>query len=94
MKAFLNFLILSAVLCGFTVVAAQNLNRTLSDTLVGLQVKISYVVPPLSESVTIQNDSLAPDIERRNDTIYKNTLFGRDDQLIQSLAAFRFGAKE
>ena len=151
MKVLFKFLILSAALCGFTVVvAAQNLNRTLSgtvvtqqfelvpnvsieietssgklttvtngegafsikvpseplsvrffgknlgevtrifavtDTLVNLQIKISYVVPPLSESVTIQNDSLAPDIERRNDTVYKNTLFGRDDQLIQTLAA-------
>jgi len=58
-----------------------------TDTLVGLRIKIAYVVPPVSASVTIENDSLAPDIERRNDTVYKNTLFGRDDQLIQSLAA-------
>src|SRR5205085_4443485 len=30
---------------------------------------------------------LDPAIDRRNDVIYKNTLFGRDDQLVQTLNA-------
>ncbi|MEP6911433.1 MAG: hypothetical protein ABI923_01690 [bacterium] len=30
---------------------------------------------------------LDPTIDRRNDTIYKNTLFERDDQLVQTLNA-------
>ncbi len=58
-----------------------------ADTLVNLQIKISYTVAAVNESVTIQADSLTPEIDRRNDTIYKNTLFGRDDQIIQGLNA-------
>ncbi len=52
-----------------------------------LQVRITYVVPPLSETVTIQAEALTPQIELRNGTIYKNSLFTRDDQLIQTLNA-------
>ena len=37
--------------------------------------------------MTITDDALSPEIERRNDAIYKNNLFGRDDQLIQTLNA-------
>ena len=58
-----------------------------SDKLENLQIKINYVVSPINESVTIQAETLTPEIETRNDTIYKNTLFGRDDQLIQTLNA-------
>jgi hypothetical protein len=52
-----------------------------------LQIKINYVVPPINESVVIEDDALAPDVERRNASVYNNTLFGRDDQLIQTLNA-------
>ena len=58
-----------------------------TETLENVQIKISYVVSPINESVTIEDDTLTPEIEQRNDTIYKNTLFGRDDQLIQTLNA-------
>ncbi len=58
-----------------------------TDTLSGLQIKVSYIVAPVNESVTIQADSVTPEVDRRNDTVYKNTLFGRDDQVIQSLNA-------
>ncbi|MGH9945914.1 MAG: TonB-dependent receptor [Pyrinomonadaceae bacterium] len=58
-----------------------------SDELGNLQLKIAYLVPPISESVTITADALAPDAELRNDAIYKNSLFGRDDQLIFTLNA-------
>ncbi|MDQ3320927.1 MAG: TonB-dependent receptor [Acidobacteriota bacterium] len=57
------------------------------DQIENVQIKISYIVPPINESVVIQAENLSPEVERRNDTIYKNTLFGRDDQLIQSLNA-------
>ncbi len=59
----------------------------LSDKLDNLQIKISYIVPPVNENVTIQANTLTPEIERRNDSVYNNTLFGRDDQLIQTLNA-------
>jgi outer membrane receptor protein involved in Fe transport len=57
------------------------------DKIQDVQIKVSFVVPPVNETVTIQADTLAPDIEIRNDTIYKNFLFNRDDQLIQTLNA-------
>ena len=57
------------------------------DSLINLQIKISYIVPPINENVMIQANSLSPEVETRGDTIYKNTLFGRDDQLIQTLNA-------
>ena len=44
-------------------------------------------MPPISETVTIQDDTLTPDLETRNDTVYKNFLLNRDDQIIQSLNA-------
>jgi outer membrane receptor protein involved in Fe transport len=52
-----------------------------------LQIKVAYVVPPVSESVTITDEALSPEIELRNESVYNNTLFGRDDQLIQTLNA-------
>lgn len=57
------------------------------EKIENLQIKVVFVVPPVSESVIIQDNSLAPDVERRNEAIYNNTLFGRDDQIIQSLNA-------
>ncbi|MER3429595.1 MAG: hypothetical protein C4324_00875 [Blastocatellia bacterium] len=58
-----------------------------SEKVSGLQIKITYVVPPIVETVTIVADTLTPDIEYRNQSVYDNTLFGRDDQLIQSINA-------
>lgn len=58
-----------------------------SEKIENVQIKVVFVVPPVSESVVIQDNSLAPDVERRNASVYNNTLFGRDDQVIQSLNA-------
>jgi outer membrane receptor protein involved in Fe transport len=58
-----------------------------TDKIENLQIKVAFVVPPISESVVIEDDALTPDIERRNESVYNNTLFGRDDQLIQTLNA-------
>jgi outer membrane receptor protein involved in Fe transport len=52
-----------------------------------LQIKIAYKIAPVHETVVIEDSTLAPDIETRNRTVYENTLFGRDDQLINTLAA-------
>ncbi len=52
-----------------------------------LQIKVSYIIPPIHESVVIEATALDPTLDRRNDTVYKNTLFLRDDQLIQTLNA-------
>jgi outer membrane receptor protein involved in Fe transport len=58
-----------------------------TDKLENIRIKIAFVIPPISESVVIEDNSLSPEIERRNDSVYTNTLFGRDDQIIQSLNA-------
>ncbi len=42
---------------------------------------------PVSESVTIRDEALSPTVDFRNDTIYKNSLFTRDDQMIFTLNA-------
>lgn len=52
-----------------------------------LIVKINYIVPPIAETVTIQAGSLEPSVEFRNGAIYTDSLFNRDDQLIQTLNA-------
>jgi len=52
-----------------------------------LQIKVEIVVPPIHESVVIVSTALEPAVERRNDAIYKNTLFGRDDQILFTLNA-------
>ena len=57
-----------------------------ADRIDNIQLQI-ILIPPISESVTITADDLSPEIQFRNDTIYKNSLFGRDDQLIFTLNA-------
>lgn len=52
-----------------------------------LQVKVELLIPSVHESVVIQGTALDPTIDRRNDAVYKNTLFGRDDQLVETLNA-------
>jgi hypothetical protein len=58
-----------------------------NDQTGNLLIKITVVVAPIQESVVIQNTALNPTIDQRNDTVYKNTLFERDDQLVETLNA-------
>jgi hypothetical protein len=58
-----------------------------SDPTENLKIKVELIVPTIHESVVITANALDPTVDRRNDTIYKNTLFGRDDQLLQTLNA-------
>ncbi len=60
---------------------------SVTETLIRLQIKTSFVVRPINENVTIEANTLTPEVEQRNESIYKNTLFGRDDQLLQTLNA-------
>jgi TonB dependent receptor/Carboxypeptidase regulatory-like domain/TonB-dependent Receptor Plug Domain len=50
-----------------------------------LQLRIRYDIPRVEESLVITAAAPDPAIDRRNDTIYKNTLFLRDDQLFETL---------
>lgn len=59
----------------------------LEESAENLQIRVAFIVPPIHESVVIEATGLDPAINQRNDTVYKNTLFLRDDQLIQTLNA-------
>ena len=57
------------------------------EAIEGLRLLVEYVVPPIHESIVIVDSSLDPGVERRNEEIYRGTLFSRDDQLFDTLAA-------
>jgi outer membrane receptor protein involved in Fe transport len=50
-----------------------------------LHLKIHYVIPRAQETLVITATAADPAIDRRNDSVYKNTLFLRDDQLFETL---------
>ncbi len=50
-----------------------------------VQLRVHYDIPRVEESLVITAAAPDPAIDRRNDTIYKNTLFLRDDQLFETL---------
>ncbi len=60
---------------------------SVEQTISNLQIKINYIIPSVSETVTITDNALTPSIETRNAAVYDETLFGRDDQLIFTLNA-------
>lgn len=66
-------------------IALQTRTIGVAEQADNLQIKIQFVVAPIHESVVIEAAALDPTIDRRNATIYTNTLFGRDDQLVQTL---------
>jgi hypothetical protein len=63
-----------------TILAADQPSRN-------LQLQISYIIPSLHESLVISATALDPTIDQRNDAVYKNALFSRDDQIFDTLAA-------
>ncbi len=68
-------------------IALQSRTVSATETADNLQIKVEFVVAPVNESIVIVASSLDPTIDRRNDVIYKNNLFERDDQLIETLNA-------
>lgn len=52
-----------------------------------LELKIRYEIPATAETLVITASVVDPAIDRRNDTVYKNTLFLRDDQLFETLGS-------
>jgi len=52
-----------------------------------LQISVTFVIPPVHESVVIVSSVVDPSIERRNDTVYRDGLFLRDDQIFHTLDA-------
>ena len=52
-----------------------------------LQLRVGYSIPLVHESLVISASALNPTIDQRNDNVYKSTLFSRDDQIFDTLAA-------
>ena len=50
-----------------------------------MQLRVRYEIPKAQETLVITAVAADPAIDRRNDTVYKNTLFLRDDQLFETL---------
>lgn len=58
-----------------------------SDDISGVTIVISYKVPEIHEELVISADSLEPSVDRRNEKVFSDTLFSRDDQIFQTLDA-------
>ncbi len=52
-----------------------------------LRFAVRYRVPPIHDSLVISASQLDPVIDRRNEAIYRDTLFSRDDQVFHTLDA-------
>ncbi len=50
-----------------------------------LHLQIHYAIPREQQTLVITATATDPAIDRRNDSVYKNTLFLRDDQLFETL---------
>lgn len=67
----------------------------LGDPTENLRIEITYVIPPIHDSIVIEASALDPGVDRRDETIYKNTLFSRDDQVFYTLnAGINLGQQE
>ena len=58
-----------------------------SEPADNLEVHIHYTIAPVHENLVITATALNPTIEQRNENVYKSTLFSRDDQIFDTLAA-------
>jgi outer membrane receptor protein involved in Fe transport len=64
----------------------QELVLESADSHENVVLNIHYSIAPVHESLVITATALDPTIDRRNDAIYMNTLFSRDDQIFDTLA--------
>lgn len=83
------------VLCGEPIVlrvtgkniAAQELTIGVAEPSENLRIEISYVIPKIHDGLVISASQLDPTIDRRNDTVFRDTFFSRDDQAFHTLDA-------
>jgi outer membrane receptor protein involved in Fe transport len=68
-------------------IASREMRIGSSDPTEDLKILVGFQIPPIHESLVITAAALDPTIDRRNDAVYKNTLFSRDDQLLFTLDA-------
>src|SRR5262249_36629041 len=63
------------------------LRTTVADEGRELRLELTPALSKVHDSVVIVASAREPRIERRDDTVYRETLFGRDDQLFHTLDA-------
>ncbi|HSS98062.1 MAG TPA: TonB-dependent receptor, partial [Terriglobales bacterium] len=68
-------------------IAPENKTLSADDSHQNIEIHIHYTIGKQHESLIITATALDPSIDRRNDAVYKNTLFNRDDQLMDTLTA-------
>ena len=52
-----------------------------------LRIEVEYVIPKIHDGLVISASQLDPTIDRRNEAVYRDTLFSRDDQVFHTLDA-------
>jgi len=73
-------------------ITGKNL-RTVEKTIApgapsgNLRIEVELIVPKIHDSLVISASQLDPTIDRRNDAVYRDTLFSRDDQVFHTLDA-------
>ncbi len=68
-------------------IAAKSFPFSLEQLTSDIKLVIAYTIEPIHEELIINSTSLEPVIERRNEKVFSDTLFSRDDQIFQSLDA-------
>jgi hypothetical protein len=58
-----------------------------NDSAEGLELRVAFSIAPVHETLVITATALNPTIDQRNERVYQNTLFSRDDQIFDTLAA-------
>lgn len=66
---------------------AEEENLPGSGSVANITLRANFVIPLLRENLLISATALNPTIDQRNDAVYKNALFSRDDQIFDTLAA-------
>ncbi len=68
-------------------IAPKEVFVSAGENLLPLRIEIEYVIPPVHDSLVITAAQLDPGVDRRNGTVYRDTLFSRDDQVFHTLDA-------
>ncbi|MEK7833433.1 MAG: TonB-dependent receptor plug domain-containing protein [Acidobacteriota bacterium] len=68
-------------------VSAPELKISIGDKADDLRIEVEYVIPKIHDGLVIFASQLDPTIDRRNDIVYRDTLFSRDDQVFHTLDA-------
>jgi outer membrane receptor protein involved in Fe transport len=68
-------------------ISPQERSFSPGNSVANLTFMVNFLIPPVHESLVIEATALDPSIDRRNDVVYKSTLFSRDDQVLQTLDA-------